>query len=139
MLPEGKNDAALKGATDILLTHGHFDKLADVADLPQKLNAPVAGMYELVEHLVDEGAIEGDRFNMGGTIIRGNVETPLVLASHSSSIFENGNRKYMGSEAGFIIRGEGHCIYITGDTGIMADMEKKELSCLECPHPIPAR
>ena len=29
----------------------------------------------------------------------------------------------MGSEAGFIIRGEGHCIYITGDTGIMADMD----------------
>ena len=123
MLPENRHDAALKGATEILVTHGHFDHVADVADLSQKLNAPVAGMYELVEHLVDEGAIEGDRFNMCGTIKRGNVEISLVPASHSSSIFENGNRKYMGSEAGFIIRGEGHCIYITGDTGIMSDMD----------------
>lgn len=39
----------------------------------------------------------------------------------------------MGSEAGYIIRGEGHSIYIKGD------MEKKELSYLECPHPIPER
>ena len=36
----------------------------------------------------------------------------------------------MGSEAGFIIRGEGHCIYITGDTGIMADMERRSGSVL---------
>ena len=65
MLPEYQHDAALKAATDILVTHGHFDHVADVADLSQKLNASVAGMYELVEHLTDQGAIEGDLFNMG--------------------------------------------------------------------------
>lgn len=72
MLPEGQLDAALKEATDIVVTHEHFDHVADVADLSQNLNAPVAGMYELVEHLVDEGAIEGDRFNIGSTIKRDN-------------------------------------------------------------------
>ena len=53
MLPEGQHDAALKGANDILVSHGHFDHVADVAELSQNLNAPVAGMYELVDHLVD--------------------------------------------------------------------------------------
>jgi L-ascorbate metabolism protein UlaG (beta-lactamase superfamily) len=32
-------------------------------------------------------------------------------------------RRYMGTEAGFVIKGEGHCIYVSGDTGIMADMD----------------
>lgn len=60
---------------------------------------------------------------MGGTITRGNVAISMVPASHSSSADIDGVRQYMGSETGLIIKGEGHCIYVSGDTGIMADMD----------------
>ena len=47
----------------------------------------------------------------------------MVNAVHSSSIdFQDGGPRYAGGEAGFIIRGEDHTIYFSGDTDIMADM-----------------
>lgn len=123
MLGADHHDAALDGATEILVTHAHFDHTTDVVDISKKLNAPVSGMYELAQFLASEGAVEGDAFNMGGTITRGNVQISMVPASHSSTIMIGETRRYMGTEAGFIIRGEGHCIYVSGDTGIMADMD----------------
>ena len=123
MLREDQHEAALKGATDILVTHAHFDHVADVVDISKKLNAPLSGIYELAEHLHSQGAVEGEAFNMGGTITRGTVQISMVPASHSSTFIDGDTRRYMGTEAGFIIKGEGHCIYVSGDTGIMADMD----------------
>jgi L-ascorbate metabolism protein UlaG (beta-lactamase superfamily) len=46
----------------------------------------------------------------------------MVAASHSSSVDFRGSVLPAGSEAGFMIAGEGHVIYVSGDTDIMADM-----------------
>ncbi|MDG1167782.1 MAG: hydrolase, partial [Sulfitobacter sp.] len=43
--------------------------------------------------------------------------------SHSSTTAINDLPVDMGQESGFILRGEGHTVYISGDTGIMADMD----------------
>ena len=63
----------------------------------------------------------------GGTlqttsIALGDVTATLVPASHSSAAEVDGYRMYMGTESGFVIRGEERCIYVSGDTGLMADM-----------------
>ena len=48
----------------------------------------------------------------------------MVNAVHSSSVdFGDGSQVYAGGEAGFMIAGEGHTIYVTGDTDVMADMK----------------
>lgn len=123
MLSEDQHEAALAGATHILVTHGHFDHIADVVKISKDTGAPVSGMYELAQHLHGAGAVEGAAFNMGGTIALGDaVSASMVPASHSSTADVNGERLYMGNECGFILRGEGHSIYISGDTGLMADM-----------------
>ena len=122
MLSADQHAAATDGATDILVTHAHDDHIADVPALSQKLNVPVSGLYELAQHLALKGAVAGDAFNMGGTISRGSVQISMVPASHSNAT-QGENRAYMGTESGYVIRGEGHCIYISGDTGIMADMD----------------
>jgi L-ascorbate metabolism protein UlaG (beta-lactamase superfamily) len=46
----------------------------------------------------------------------------MVNASHSSSLEGPDGPVYAGAEAGFMIAGEGHVIYYSGDTDIMADM-----------------
>ncbi len=123
MLPEDQVQAATVGATHILVTHGHFDHTQDVAALSKDTGVPVSGMYELAQYLFGQGAVEGHAFNKGGTIALGDVTVTLVPASHSSSIVVDGRAVYMGQECGLIIRGEDKCIYLSGDTDIMADMD----------------
>ncbi len=124
MLPEDRHEEALTGATAMLVTHGHFDHTVDVVALSRDRNIPIYAMYELSAQLVANGAIEGAGFNKGGTVQIGNVAVTMVPASHSSSMtVGEGTPLYMGAEVGFMIRGEGRCIYLSGDTDIMADME----------------
>jgi len=123
MLAAEQHAAATDGATQILVTHGHFDHIADVVQISRDTGAPVSGMVELAQHLYGLGAVEGAAFNIGGTVPLGaDVTVSMVPASHSSSATVEGRARYMGSESGFILRGEGRCIYISGDTGLMADM-----------------
>ncbi|MCX7564782.1 metal-dependent hydrolase [Sulfitobacter sp. F26169L] len=123
MLSEDQHSAAIENATQILVTHGHFDHTADILQISRDTGAPVSGIFELANYLFAQGAVEGDAFNMGGTIALGEkVTASMVPASHSSTAEVDGTPRYMGSEAGFILRGEGRCIYISGDTSLMADM-----------------
>lgn len=124
MMPEDKHATAIEGATHILVTHGHFDHITDVVEISKKTGAPVSGMYELVAYLIAQGATEGAGFNMGGTIRIGErVSVSMVPASHSSTTSLDDRPVDMGSEAGFVLRAEDRCVYISGDTGIMADMD----------------
>lgn len=123
MLAEDQRAAATAGATHILVTHAHFDHVADVVQISKDTGAPVSGMYELAGHLHAQGAVEGAAFNIGGTIGLGDkVTASMVPASHSSTTQVDSYHLYMGTESGFIIRGEDQCIYVSGDTGLMADM-----------------
>ncbi|MBT52928.1 MAG: metal-dependent hydrolase [Mameliella sp.] len=120
---EGQDtDAAIAGATQILVTHGHFDHTNDIVEISQKTGAPVSGMYELANVLTSMGAVEGNAFNKGGTVRFGEVAVTMVPASHSSSMAVDGVARYMGMETGFMIEGDGHTIYHSSDTAIMADM-----------------
>ncbi|MBS0125183.1 metal-dependent hydrolase [Thetidibacter halocola] len=120
---EGQDkDAAIAGATQILVTHGHFDHTADIVEVSKKTGAPVSGMYELAAYLHGQGANAGATFNKGGTIRFGTVSVTMVPASHSSSMMVDDRPMYVGDETGFMIAGEGHTIYHSGDTAIMADM-----------------
>ena len=122
-LPEDQHEAAIAGATQMLITHGHGDHTADAVSVSQKTGAPLSAIVELAGVLHKQGAIEGQGFNKGGTIRFGKVEVSMVPASHSSSMPVDDKLTYMGMEIGYIIRGEGHTIYFSGDTAIMADME----------------
>ena len=123
MLPDDQRLAAISGASHILVTHGHFDHTADIAEIAAKTGAPVAGMYELMSWFEAQGVENTTGFNKGGTIKAGEVTITMVPASHSSSVGGETGPVYTGAEIGFVIRGEGHTIYFSGDTGIMADMD----------------
>lgn len=122
MLAEAQHEAATQGATHILLTHAHGDHVTDVLPLAKKLRIPVAGQYDLLSHWGATEEIEAIGFNKGGTISLGDVRVTMVHATHSSSFASEDGPRVPGTECGFMISGEGHTIYATGDTDVMADM-----------------
>ena len=122
MLAEDQHDTATQGATHILITHGHFDHTADFVALSKSLNAPVVGIYDFMGHFEANDGLSVIGFNMGGTVQLGGVAVTMVPALHSNSYAQDPSAP-VGREAGFIIKGDGHTIYVSGDTGIMADMD----------------
>ena len=123
VLPEDQHEAAVNGGTHLLLTHAHFDHIADMQPLSKKLGIPVVGQYDLLKHWGENLGFETIGFNKGGTVMAGNVAISMVPASHSSSISTENGPNVVGSEVGYMIAGEGHVIYVSGDTAVMADMD----------------
>ena len=122
VLPAERHDEAVDGATHILLTHAHFDHACDTVALARRLGVPVVGQYDLMVFWTESESIETVGFNKGGTVDLGGVKVSMVNAQHSSSFATPEGPRTGGSECGFILRGEGHSIYVSGDTDIMADM-----------------
>ena len=123
MFPADQRSAALAGATHILLTHAHGDHAADAAALAAELKVPVVGIYDLVGWLQKQHGVDILGFNKGGTVNLGGAQVTMVNACHSSSFGTDAGPVAVGSEAGYMIAGEGHVIYVSGDTDIMADMD----------------
>nr|WP_111299799.1 metal-dependent hydrolase [Paracoccus saliphilus] len=121
--PPEAREAAVQGATHILLTHGHGDHSGDTLALAKQLKIPVVGIFDLISHWESTEGIEGIGFNKGGTVDLGGAKVTMVNATHSSSISGPDGPIYAGHESGYMIAGEGHVIYLSGDTDIMADME----------------
>ncbi len=122
MFPADRRAEALAGATHVLLTHGHGDHTGDTLAIAKQLKIPVVGIYDLISHWQEAEGIDGIGFNKGGTVDLAGAHVTMVPASHSSSLGGPNGPVYAGTEAGYMIAGEGHTIYVTGDTTIMADM-----------------
>ena len=119
MFPADQREQAIQGATHILLTHGHGDHTGDSIAIAKEMGLSIAGIYDLVGHLAAKEGVQITGFNKGGTIDCSGAKVTLVNACHSSSA----DCVALGSECGFMIAGEGHVIYVSGDTDIMADMD----------------
>jgi L-ascorbate metabolism protein UlaG (beta-lactamase superfamily) len=123
MFPADRRAEAVEGVTHILLTHGHGDHSGDALAISRDRSVPVAGIYDMIQFFQTRDGIAGIGFNKGGTVDLGGVRATMVAASHSSSLGSEAGPIYAGSPAGYMLEAEGHCIYISGDTDIMADME----------------
>ncbi len=123
-LPEDRHEEAVAGATHVLLTHAHFDHMADIAAICAAQDVPAVGQYDMMTHLAETGKIETVGFNKGGTVdLGGGVQVSMVNAVHSSTRASDDGPRAGGSECGFMIHAEGHVVYHSGDTDIMADMQ----------------
>ncbi len=123
MFPENRRDAAINGATHILISHGHGDHTGDALAISKELSIPIVGIYDLVNWWEAAHDISTIGFNKGGTVHLGDVAVTMVNAVHSSSIYSDNGPIYAGSEAGFIIASEGKTVYFSGDTDICMDMQ----------------
>ena len=123
MFPADRREEAIAGVTHVLVTHAHHDHVADVLPVAKELGIPVVGQFDLVSHWQETEGVEGVGFNKGGTVDLGGVEVTMVHAVHSSGVADAAGARAWGSECGFMIAGEGHVIYFSGDTDVIADMK----------------
>ncbi len=121
---EGQDrDAAINGATHVLVSHGHGDHSGDALTIAKELQIPIVGIYDLMSHWEATEGVATVGFNKGGTVQLGDVAVTMVNAVHSSSLGTDHGPMYAGCESGYMIAAEGHVIYFSGDTDVMADMK----------------
>jgi len=123
VLPEERHDDAVAGATHILLTHAHFDHAADLPGLGKNLGVPVVGQFDLMSYWEESEGLDVVGFNKGGTVDLNGLKVTMVHAVHSTSFGGGSGPHVPGTECGFMIEGENHTIYLSGDTDVMADMK----------------
>ena len=123
LFPEDRADEATTGATHILITHAHFDHASETVDLAKQLGVPVVGQFDLMNYWAETEGLDTVGFNKGGTVDLGGVKVTMVHATHSSTMPGDKSLVTGGSECGYMIEADGHTLYLSGDTDVMADMK----------------
>lgn len=108
----------------MLITHGHFDHIADAVDLAKKFKPKIVAIHEMCGWLESKGVTNTSGMNKGGTQIVGEIEVTMVNAIHSCGIQDGDKIVYGGEACGYIIRLPGGLtIYHAGDTAVFGDMK----------------
>jgi L-ascorbate metabolism protein UlaG (beta-lactamase superfamily) len=120
----GDPKTAYRGATHVVLTHGHDDHLGSTLEICKATGATIVANWEICHHFAARGADNTSPGNHGGTIDLGAFRLSFVAAHHSSaSIAEGMPPVYLGNPAGVVIAAAGEKTLLhMGDTDIFSDM-----------------
>ncbi len=120
----------LEDPTQILVTHGHVDHLADAAGIAKRSGAPLAAIVELAHWFDAQGVENTSDPNLGGTVSFDGGWAKLVQAFHTNTAPGGGDDPFsaesgvaIGQCAGWVIEVGGKTIYHTGDTCLFGDMK----------------
>jgi L-ascorbate metabolism protein UlaG (beta-lactamase superfamily) len=120
---DGDRATATKGATHIVITHGHGDHVGDALEVSKETGAKVVTNYDLCMWLASKGLEKFDPMNTGGTTDQGGFTVTLVRADHSAGMGEAGVTVPLGNPNGAIVKAPGEpTVYYMGDTDIFGDM-----------------
>ncbi|MGA8171561.1 MAG: metal-dependent hydrolase [Methylocystis sp.] len=114
--------ASTRGATHILLSHGHDDHIGDTLRIAEETGAEIVANFELCSWLEGQGAQKINPGNTGGKIPCGNFSVSLTDARHSASTIVDGAPVYLGPANGLVVESSAPTLYHMGDTGIFGDM-----------------
>ena len=108
-------------ASHILVSHGHFDHIADVPAIANRTGATVIAIFEIAQWL----ATNHDVQKTVGMNIGGGVDVPfgrikMTPALHSSQLPDG---SYGGEPAGFVIEIANKRLYFACDTALFSDMQ----------------
>lgn len=104
----------------ILVSHGHFDHVADVEQIAKATGAPVIGCFEVARWFVDKGVENTVQMNIGGMTKQPFGDLTMTRAIHSSSMPDG---SYGGEPAGFVLSSDGKRVYFACDTCLFSDMQ----------------
>jgi len=118
-LAHGVDVAAIR-ADVLLISHGHFDHIADAAAVALRTGAPVIANFEIAEWLGRQGIGKTHPMNLGGEFAFPFGRVKMVPALHSS-VLPDGT--YGGNPGGFVVRAPEGAFYYAGDTALTLDMK----------------
>ena len=104
----------------ILVSHAHFDHIADTAAIADQTGATVISNYEVISWLGKNGVKNTRPLNPGGTYSSDFGRVKCVNAIHSSSLPDGA---YGGSAGGFVVESADANFYYSGDTALTLDMK----------------
>ncbi len=104
----------------VLVSHGHFDHVADAASIAKRCGATVVSNFEICEWLGKQGVKSAEPMNLGGGISLPFGRVKLTIAHHSSELPDGTGG---GNPSGFLLSlAEGN-VYFACDTGLFDDMK----------------
>jgi L-ascorbate metabolism protein UlaG (beta-lactamase superfamily) len=116
--------------TQILLSHGHADHVADAVPVAKRTGAPVAAHVEIASWLEAREVENVSDPNLGGTVTFDGGWAKLVQAFHSNTLpgseeapFSAEHGTPVGQAAGWVVNLGGPTVYHAGDTCLFGDME----------------
>jgi len=108
----------------LLISHGHFDHIADAVELGKRYSPQVVAIYETCAWMQSKGVTTTSPMNKGGTQKVGDLEITMVNAIHSCGIQDGDKIIYGGEACGFVIGLPGGLkVYHAGDTAVFGDMK----------------
>lgn len=105
----------------ILISHGHFDHVADAVALANQTGAQVIANWEIADWLGKQGVKNTLPMNHGGTLKIPCGKAKMVNAIHSSSLPDGSNG---GNPGGFVVESAEGAFYYAGDTALTQDMKQ---------------
>jgi L-ascorbate metabolism protein UlaG (beta-lactamase superfamily) len=108
-------------ADTILVSHGHFDHVQDVAEIANRCQAMVVANYEIATWFSDRHAVkQTQQMNLGGSITMPFGRIQMTLAEHSSQLPDGA---YGGNPGGFLCEFQKTRLFYTGDTALFSDLK----------------
>lgn len=104
----------------ILISHGHFDHIAEAVEIAKRTGATVISSWEIHEWLHKQGITNTRPMNIGGKWMTDFGKVKCVNAVHSSSLPDG---TYGGNPMGFVIESAAGNFYYAGDTALTMDMK----------------
>jgi L-ascorbate metabolism protein UlaG (beta-lactamase superfamily) len=104
----------------VLVSHGHFDHVADAAAVANRTGATVVANYEICEWLGKQGVKNTEPMNVGGTIKLPFGSVKMTIAHHSSVLPDGTDG---GNPGGFLLTTADGKLYFACDTALFYDMK----------------
>ncbi|ASV74456.1 metal-dependent hydrolase [Thermogutta terrifontis] len=104
----------------VLVSHGHFDHIADAEKIAKANQATVISTYEICEWLAKRGVEKTHGMNIGGSYTFPFGRVKMTPAVHTSMLPDG---SYGGVAAGFLLTLPEGKVYFACDTGLFLDMQ----------------
>ena len=104
----------------ILISHGHFDHVADVEAIARLSGATLVGSYDVLQWFGGKGLEKIHPMNSGGSWSFDFGRVTFTSAIHSSSMPDG---TYGGQPGGFRVETSEGAFYYSGDTALTRDIE----------------
>lgn len=104
----------------ILVSHGHFDHVADAEKIAKRTGALIIANFEICQWLAGKGVEKTHAMNIGGGVDQPFGRVKMTIAHHTSMLPDGSNG---GAPAGFVVFFPEGNVYFACDTGVFYDMK----------------